>query len=69
SLFIARQSLYQRIKVLETFLGSDFISSPQKRACLDIALYGLDYINGTEETQSKNFDTLAGARSTGKAQF
>ncbi|MCJ7772631.1 MAG: helix-turn-helix domain-containing protein, partial [Desulfobacterales bacterium] len=43
-LFIARQSLYQRIDDLEKLLGEDFISSPQKRICLEIALYSLEYM-------------------------
>lgn len=51
-LFIARQSLYQRIKTLESLLGSDFISSPDKRVCLEIALYGLDFL-ATKETEAK----------------
>ncbi len=46
-LFIARQSLYQRIKTLEGLLGEDFISSPEKRICTEIALYSLGYINNT----------------------
>ncbi len=43
-LFIARQSLYQRIKLLENLLGDDFISSPEKRVCLEIALYGYRFL-------------------------
>lgn len=46
-LFIARQSLYQRIKTLEALLGEDFITSPEKRICTEIALYGLGYINNS----------------------
>lgn len=46
-LFIARQSLYQRIKTLEGLLGEDFMSSPEKRICTEIALYGLSYMNNT----------------------
>lgn len=42
-LFISRQSLYQRISTLEELLGKDFISAPQKRICLETALYGLEY--------------------------
>ncbi len=44
-LYISRQSLYQRISTLEELLGEDFISEPQKRICLEIALYGLEYMN------------------------
>jgi PucR family transcriptional regulator, purine catabolism regulatory protein len=44
-LFIARQSLYQRIKTLEGLLGEDFMSSPEKRICTEIALYALGYIS------------------------
>jgi PucR family transcriptional regulator, purine catabolism regulatory protein len=43
-LFIARQSLYQRIKTLEDLLGEDFITSPEKRICLEISLYGLEFL-------------------------
>ncbi len=52
-LFIARQSLYQRIKTLEALLGEDFITSPEKRICTEVALYGLGYIN-----DSYNLDHL-----------
>jgi len=44
-LFISRQSIYLRIKTLEGLLGEDFIASPQKRICLETALYGLEYLN------------------------
>jgi PucR family transcriptional regulator, purine catabolism regulatory protein len=44
-LFISRQSIYLRIKTLEGLLGEDFITSPQKRICLETALYGLEYLN------------------------
>jgi PucR family transcriptional regulator, purine catabolism regulatory protein len=44
-LFLARQSLYQRISILENLFGPDFLTSPEKRVCLEIALYGLDYLN------------------------
>ena len=44
-LFISRQSLYQRISTLENLLGDDFISAPQKRLCLETALYGLEYMS------------------------
>lgn len=42
-LYISRQSIYQRIKTLESLLGDDFISNPQKRICTELALYGLEY--------------------------
>ncbi len=44
-LFLARQSLYQRISNLEELFGADFFTSPEKRVCLEIALYGADYLN------------------------
>ena len=44
-LFIARQSLYLRIKTLEELLGEDTFSNPEKRICIEIALYGLEYLN------------------------
>ena len=44
-LYIARQTLYQRIKVLEELLGDDFLSTPEKRTCLEIALHSLDYLD------------------------
>ncbi|MBM4235868.1 MAG: hypothetical protein FJ152_05285 [Firmicutes bacterium] len=44
-LFISRQSIYLRIKSLEGILGADFISNPHKRICIEIALYGLEYMN------------------------
>jgi len=44
-LLIARQSLYQRIKLIENLLGEDFMSSPEKRICTEIALYGFGYMN------------------------
>lgn len=44
-LFLARQSLYQRISNLEELFGADFLVSPEKRVCLEIALYGADYLS------------------------
>ena len=44
-LFLARQSLYQRISNLEELFGNDFLATPEKRICLEIALYGADYLN------------------------
>jgi PucR family transcriptional regulator, purine catabolism regulatory protein len=44
-LFISRQSIYLRIKSLESMLGADFITNPNKRICIEIALYGLEYMN------------------------
>lgn len=44
-LFLARQSLYQRISNLEELFGADFLASPEKRVCLEIALYGTDYLS------------------------
>ncbi len=44
-LFISRQSIYLRLKTLEGLLGEDFITAPQKRICLETALYGLEYLN------------------------
>lgn len=46
-LFITRQSIYQRITTLENLLGSDFMTSPEKRSCLEISLYGLEYLNSS----------------------
>jgi PucR family transcriptional regulator, purine catabolism regulatory protein len=46
-LLIARQSLYQRIKILEGLLGEDFMTSPEKRICTEMALYGLGYMNSS----------------------
>ncbi len=43
-LYIARQSLYQRVHTLENLLGKDFISTAEKRVCLEIALYGLEFL-------------------------
>jgi len=48
-LYIARQSLYQRIKTLEELLGDDTFSSPEKRICIEIALYGLDYLYNNQD--------------------
>ncbi len=45
NLSISRQSLYERVAVLENLMGEDFISSPQKRVCLETALYGLEYMD------------------------
>lgn len=45
TLYIARQSLYQRINKLEELLGQDFISSAEKRISLEVALYGLEFLN------------------------
>jgi sugar diacid utilization regulator len=42
-LYISRQSIYQRIKMLESLLGDGFINNPQTRLCTELALYGLDY--------------------------
>lgn len=58
-LFISRQSIYQRIKTLQTLLGEDFCTNPQKRICLETALYGLDHIkNETRKTvESKIIDS------------
>jgi len=42
-LYISRQSIYQRIKTLESLLGDGFISNAQTRLCTELALYGLDY--------------------------
>ncbi len=42
-LYISRQSIYQRIKILESLLEDGFISSSQTRLCIELALYGLDY--------------------------
>jgi PucR family transcriptional regulator, purine catabolism regulatory protein len=44
-LFISRQSIYLRIKSLKSILGEDFISNPHKRICIEIALYGLEYMD------------------------
>ncbi len=46
-LFVTRQSIYQRIAALENLLGSDFMISPEKRSCLEISLYGLEYLNSS----------------------
>jgi len=46
-LYITRQSIYQRINILEELLGSDFMTSPEKRSCLEISLYGLEYLNSS----------------------
>jgi len=51
-LYISRQSIYLRIKTLEKLLGDDFISSPQKRICLETALYGLEYVNNVNAFSS-----------------
>jgi len=53
-LFISRQSIYLRIKTLEGLLGEDFITSPQKRICLETALYGLEYLNNESAFLSPN---------------
>lgn len=50
-LFIARQSLYQRIGSLEDIFGDDFMASAEKRICLEIALYGLDFIGSKIERE------------------
>ncbi len=42
-LLIARQTLYVRIKIIEGLLGEDFMTSPEKRICTEMALYGLSY--------------------------
>jgi PucR family transcriptional regulator, purine catabolism regulatory protein len=47
-LFIARQSMYQRIKSLEEIFGDDFITLPEKRICIEIALYGLEFTRGKQ---------------------
>ncbi|OPL13076.1 MAG: hypothetical protein AVO34_06465 [Firmicutes bacterium ML8_F2] len=47
-LSISRQSLYERVDVLEGLLGKDFTSSTQKRICLETALYGLEYLNSKD---------------------
>lgn len=43
-LLIARQSLYQRIDTIKELLGSDMLDTPEKRLCIEIALYGLEYL-------------------------
>ncbi|MBW6464023.1 MAG: PucR family transcriptional regulator [Firmicutes bacterium] len=44
SLHISRQSIYLRIKTLESLLGDNFLSLPRERICLETALYGLEYL-------------------------
>lgn len=46
-LLIARQTLYQRIKTIEGLLGEDFMTSPEKRICTEMALYGLSYMDNS----------------------
>jgi PucR family transcriptional regulator, purine catabolism regulatory protein len=46
-LLIARQTLYQRIKTIESLLGEDFMTSPEKRICTEMALYGLSYMDNS----------------------
>ncbi|MGM0652430.1 MAG: PucR family transcriptional regulator [Bacillota bacterium] len=54
-LFITRQSIYQRINTLENLLGLDFMTSAEKRTCLEIALYGLEYLNSSiKDNQASN---------------
>ena len=53
-LFISRQSIYQRIKTLESLLGSDFLDSPQNRLCIETALYGLHFLDMKEKRGAKD---------------
>lgn len=43
-LFISRQTMYHRIQKLEELLGTDFLL-PEKKMCIELALYALDYLN------------------------
>lgn len=44
SLHVSRQSIYSRIKTLESLLGNNFTSLPRERICIETALYGLEYL-------------------------
>jgi PucR family transcriptional regulator, purine catabolism regulatory protein len=37
-LYISRQTLYQRLEKIRELIGDDFLSSPEKRLCLNVAL-------------------------------
>ena len=50
-LFISRQSLYHRMKTLEKLLGEDFINTPEKRICLEIALYGYKFLDQSKSKE------------------
>lgn len=43
-LYVSRQSVYQRIKTIESIMGEDLLSNPEKRLCMETALYALDYL-------------------------
>ncbi|MBM4235815.1 MAG: hypothetical protein FJ152_05020 [Firmicutes bacterium] len=48
-LSLARQSLYQRIETIKHLLGDDLFDSADKRICIEIALFGLEYINNKKK--------------------
>ncbi|MBL0389460.1 PucR family transcriptional regulator [Tumebacillus sp. ITR2] len=42
-LYVSRQTLYQRLEKIRELLGEDFLSSPEKRLCLSVALRAYEW--------------------------
>lgn len=50
-LLIARQSLYQRIETIKQLIGNEIFDHAEIRICVEIALYGLEYINNKKASK------------------